>query len=58
MFLNPYASKFYSSISQSASKLMVFYFSLAWNAIKWFPYMFIAGTLAAGIHIRVEVELN
>jgi len=48
----------YKPIAKNISKFMVFYFYLAWKVVRWFPYIFIAGTLAAGVHIRVEVELD
>jgi hypothetical protein len=48
----------YVNLSTNLTKFMIFHFDLSWRAIKWFPYVFVAGTLASGIHIRLEIELN
>lgn len=48
----------HSNLSKNLSSLMIFCFGLAWKAINWFPYMFLATTMAFGVQIRVEIDLN
>lgn len=51
-------AKLHSGLNKNLSELMLFSFGLAWKAVTWFPYMFLATSMAIGIQIRVEIDLN
>ncbi|CAF5189813.1 unnamed protein product, partial [Rotaria magnacalcarata] len=48
----------YNHVQPIMSRCFRLLFSLAWNAVIIFPYLFSFGTLAAGLQIRVDIDIN
>ncbi|UJR33625.1 hypothetical protein I4U23_021060 [Adineta vaga] len=51
-------SQTYTHVQSIMTRCFRFLFALAWKAAIIFPYLFSFGTLAAGLQIRVDIDIN